>query len=292
MARPLRIEFAGAVYHITARGDRQQLIACDDEERLTFQRVLAESIERYRWRCHSYVLLNDHYHLLLETPAPNLSQGMRHLNSVYTQAINRYRGESGHLFQGRFRAILVDSRVWLPDLACHLARNPLRCGIVDDVAVWPWGSYPTLAGVAPKPKWLTIDPLLQRFAADRAEGQRRFSAAVAADQGAAIWQQLRQQIYLGDDAFIEQMQRHMQPPRDRRTIPQQQWRPPVPPLATIAANHPQRNAAMVAAYASGGYSYREIADHFGVHLSTVGRIVRSALLAAADGSVTYNPRQK
>ena len=102
MARPLRIEFAGALYHNTSRGDRREAIYEDDEDREAFLRVVAEVVERYHWVCYGFCLKTNHYHLLVETREGNLSQGMRHLNGVYTQASNLRHRRVGHLCQGRF----------------------------------------------------------------------------------------------------------------------------------------------------------------------------------------------
>jgi REP element-mobilizing transposase RayT len=109
MARPLRIEFPGAYYHVTARGDRREPIYEDDADRSAFLAVLADVIERFEWRCHAYCLMTNHYHLFVETLHANLSKGMRQLNGVFTQWSNRRHERGGHLFQGRYKAILVDS---------------------------------------------------------------------------------------------------------------------------------------------------------------------------------------
>ncbi len=114
MARPLRIEFSGALYHVTSRGDRREAIFEDGEDRLIFLYTLAEVVERFHWLCHAHCLMTNHYHLLVETPDGNPAKGMRHLNGVYTQATNRRHTRMGHLFQGRFPGILVDKdRYWL-----------------------------------------------------------------------------------------------------------------------------------------------------------------------------------
>jgi REP element-mobilizing transposase RayT len=107
MARPLRIEFPGAIYHITSRGNAQAAIFADDRVREELLGVLGDAVSRFHWLCHAYCLMDNHYHLLIETPEPNLSLGMRQLNGVYTQRFNRRHGRVGHLFQGRFKAILV-----------------------------------------------------------------------------------------------------------------------------------------------------------------------------------------
>ena len=156
MARPLRIEFAGALYHITSRGDRREAIYDDDVDREVFVGVLAEAIERYNWVCHGFCLMTNHYHLLIETVEGNLSQGMRHLNGVYTQASNRRHKRNGHLFQGRFKGILVDKDAYLLELSRYVVLNPVRASMVDSPEKWHWSSYKMMIGYAPVPKWLVI----------------------------------------------------------------------------------------------------------------------------------------
>ena len=108
MARPLRIEFEGALYHVTSRGNKKEAIYLDDMDRLIFLEVLSDVCQRYNWVCHAYCLMTNHYHLLIETPDANLSVGMRHLNGVYTQKFNFHHGRVGHVYQGRYKGILVE----------------------------------------------------------------------------------------------------------------------------------------------------------------------------------------
>ena len=110
MARPLRIEYPGAVYHVTSRGNARRKIYLDDDDREMFLATLAWVGERFGWICHAYCLMGNHFHLLIETPNPNLSLGMRQLNGVYTQRFNRRHKKAGHLFQGRFKAIFIASK--------------------------------------------------------------------------------------------------------------------------------------------------------------------------------------
>jgi REP element-mobilizing transposase RayT len=279
MARPLRIEFPGAVYHLTSRGDRQEAIFEGTEDREAFLDVLAEVVERYHWVCHAFCLMTNHYHLVVETVEGNLSQGMRHLNGVYTQASNRRHKRSGHLFQGRFKGILVDKDAYLLELSRYVVLNPVRAGMVETPAQWPWSSYRAVMGKAPVPKWLSVDGLLSQFGSDRAVARahyRRFVLAGVRQRG-SLWEGLRQQIYLGDEAFVARMQAQAKIKGDAASVPQVQRRVAAPELAEISAAHPDRNGAIVAAYTSGAYSYREIAEHFGIHLATVGRIVRKAM---------------
>ena len=142
MARPLRLEFPGAVYHVTSRGNARAAIFLDDEDRPIFLGVLGAVVARFGWLCHAYCLMDNHYHLLLETPDPNLSRGMRQLNGVYTQRFNRRHGRVGHVLQGRFKAILVDRDGYLLELARYLVLNPVRAGRVKDP-----GRYSTVSKV-------------------------------------------------------------------------------------------------------------------------------------------------
>lgn len=277
MARPLRIEFAGALYHLTSRGDRREAIFEDDADREAFLGVLAEVVERYHWICHAFCLMTNHYHLVVETMDGNLSQGMRQLNGVYTQASNRRHSRLGHLFQGRFKGILVDKDAYLLELSRYVVLNPVRARMVGLPEQWPWSSYRALLGEAPVPSWLAVDGLLSQFGSDRAEARQHYRRFVLDGMGRDLWEGLRQQIYLGDDTFVERMQAKAKVQGDLLSVPQIQRRPPAPALAAISARHAARNAAILAAYATGAYSYREIAEHFGIHLATVGRIVRRSM---------------
>lgn len=279
MARPLRIEFSGALYHVTSRGDRREDIFEDDDERLTFLKVLAEVVERYNWLCHAYCLMSNHYHLVVETPDGNLSKGMRQLNGMYTQASNRRHKQVGHLFQGRFKGILVDKDSYLLELSRYVVLNPVRAGMVKAPQEYEWSSYRAMVGEAPGPRWLTTDGLLSQFGKRRSEARRRYSRFVHEGIGkGSIWAELHQQIYLGDEKFVERMQKKARVQGDELTIPRSQRRAPPPLIAEIEGRHSERDDAIVAAYSTGAYSYREIAEHFGLHLATVGRIIRKRML--------------
>jgi REP element-mobilizing transposase RayT len=283
MSRPLRIEFAGALYHVTARGNRREAIYEDDADRRLFLDVLGDVVERFNWLCHAYCLMTNHYHLMVETPDGNLAKGMRQLNGVYTQKINRRHRRSGHVFQGRYTAVLVDADAHLLELARYVVLNPVRAGMVDAPRAWRWSSYRATAGGAKAPSWLAADALLARFADDRAAAVRRYRRFVAEGGNAdSIWTKLNRQVFLGDDGFVARMQalrRHGSPdmaiPPDT-AIPRAQQRPPAPPLDAFASRYPDRDAAIAAAHATGAYSYQQIAEVFGLHFTTVGRIVRAA----------------
>ena len=130
MARPLRLEFAGALYHITSRGDRREAIYEDDADRHMFLSLLDQVCEAHNWLCHAYCLMGNHYHIIIETPNANLSKGMRQLNGMYTQRFNHKHGKVGHVFQGRYKAILVEKQAYLLELARYIVLNPVRAGMV------------------------------------------------------------------------------------------------------------------------------------------------------------------
>src|SRR4030042_35639 len=146
MARPLRIEFPGALYHVTARGNARQDIFLDDDDRLLFCSVLERVVSRFHLLLHAYCLMNNHYHLLVETPEGNLSKGMRQINGVYTQQLNRRYNRVGHVLQGRYKAILVDKDNYLLELSRYVVLNPVRAGLVKQPSRWAWSSYHAMVG--------------------------------------------------------------------------------------------------------------------------------------------------
>ena len=155
MARPLRIEYPDALYHVTSRGNRQEDIYLDDQDRNAFLKTLSRVCDRFNWVCHSYCLMSNHYHLMIETPEANLSEGMRQLNGVYTQTLNRNHSRVGHVFQGRYKAILVQKDSYLLELSRYIVLNPVRASMVHSAKDWRWSSYQSTAGLVATPNWLT-----------------------------------------------------------------------------------------------------------------------------------------
>ena len=271
----MRIEFSGAKYHVTSRGDRREAIYEDDADRLAFLGVLGDTARDFNWLIHAYCLMGNHYHLVVETPDGILSKGMRQLNGVFTQMSNRRHRRGGHLFQGRYQAILVDQGSYLLELTRYVVRNPVRAGLVRDAGDWTWSSYLAMLGAEPAPKWLAIDGLLAQFATRRADAIRRYAKFVAAGVDAEpIWKHLNRQMFLGDDRFVARMQKRGAKASHDVSIPKAQRRARAPELSVIAARHRSKEAVMVAAHATGQYSYQQIAEYLGVHFTTVGRAVR------------------
>jgi REP element-mobilizing transposase RayT len=277
MSRPLRIEFAGALYHVTSRGDRREPIYEDDQDRKSFLAILSDVMAQMHWLCHAYCLMTNHYHLLIETPDANLAKGMRQLNGIFTQASNRRHRRGGHLFQGRYKAIMVDKDSYLLELARYIVLNPVRAGMVALPSDWPWSSFRAMAGLESAPAWLETEGVLALFGEDRSSTQQRFGEFVMAGRNAASpWEKLKGQIYLGDDKFVKRVQGSARQGKEDIHIPKSQRRAPPPTLDTIVSGHADRNQAIVAAHATGAYSYQQIGDFFGVHFTTVGKIVRKA----------------
>jgi len=274
MARPLRIELPGGIYHVTSRGDRREPIYLGDADRVAWLELLGEVCELHNWRCHGYCLMGNHYHFVVETPDANLSAGMRQLNGVYTQGFNRRHALSGHLFQGRFKAILVDRDAYLMALSRYVVLNPVRAGLTTHAGDWPWSSYRAMVGLAPAPVWLETDWVLAQFGHERAWAQQRFADFVAEGIGQPpVWDGLRHQVFLGDDVFVERVTRALPAYARSREIPRAQRRATAPTLVEFAQRYPRREA-MARAFQTGAYTLLEIGRHFGVHYSTVSRNVR------------------
>ncbi|HDY83266.1 MAG TPA: transposase [Halieaceae bacterium] len=277
MTRPLRIEFDGALYHVTSRGDRKEAIYDDTRDREQFLQILGDVIDNYNWICPAYCLMGNHYHLLIETPDANLSKGMRQLNGVYTQASNRRHGRVGHLFQGRYKAILVDRDAYFLELSRYVVLNPVRAGLVKLPVDWRWSSYRATLDTSITPAWLYTDSLLRRFGRARPEAIRRYARFVAEGVGGeSIWRELNRQIYLGDDDFVGTMQGSDAATLVVTGVPKVQKCHPPPSIEQLASGFTGRDQGILAAYSTGAYSYHQIAQYFGLHYTTVGRIVRKA----------------
>ncbi|MDQ7005515.1 MAG: transposase [Ghiorsea sp.] len=275
MARSIRIEYTDAIYHVTSRGNAQADIYLDDSDRLLFLETFAQVVQRFGWLCHGYCLMDNHYHLLIQTPQANLSKGMRHLNGVYTQRFNRKHRRVGHVFQGRYKAIVVERDSYLLELCRYIVRNPVAAHMVEQVGDWSWSSYQATAGLKTPPPWLYVDWILSQFGSTSGECRAHYKKFVADGVGQkSVWEGLSQQIYLGADDFIDQVKSNLTVDRDLSEIPKMQWKPAAKPLQAYEAETDRRHEAMAMAYLEGGYSMKVIADHFGVHYATVSRAVK------------------
>jgi putative transposase len=283
MARPLRIEFPGAVYHVTSRGDRREPIFEDDEDRINLLSVVAHTMTRFDATVLAYCLMDNHYHFVIHTRLANLSQLMRQLNGVYTQTYNRRHRKVGHLFQGRFKGILVDRDAYLLEVCRYVDLNPVRARMVRDPAKWRWSSYAAHMGVKVAPDWLDTAAvhgyLLGREAkssADKRKAGLRYAAHVAAGKDVKLWDEaLAQQIYLGDQEFVERMQALVDPVRAAaKDIPKRQRRATAKPIQYYLDRASERDAGIHAAAAEGQHSLTDIAKVVALSITRVSRIVR------------------
>lgn len=271
MARPLRLEYAGALYYSTARGNACQDIFLDDEDRRRFLGVLERVVARFHLVLHASCLMSNHYHLLEETPEANLSTAMRQLNGVYAQAFTRGHDRVGHFLQGRFRAIVVEQDSYLLELARHVVLNPVRARLTRKPETYAWSSYRAIAGLTPVPSYLTVEWLLSQFGRQRAAAERKYLAFVAAGIGQdAPWEQVRGQVLLGREIFVESLLSHLQDKQALTEIPRAQRFAASPTLgqlfsARLRANRVQRDAVIRRAYLDHGYSLSEIGRTVGVH---------------------------
>lgn len=277
MSRPLRLEFAGALYHVTSRGNARQEIYSNESDFELFLNVLNDVCKQYNWTIHAYCLMNNHYHLLLETPDGNLSKGMRQLNGVFTQSINRKHTRVGHLFQGRYKSILVDKDAYLLELCRYIVLNPVRAKMVNTPDDWLWSSWHYTVGKLPSPDWLATDALLSYFNKKRTVAVAKYIHFVEGGVNKTIWDNLQHQIFLGDDAFIEKhqlMQALLE--GDVSEIPFKQRS--ITPLSMNCYDEQSktRNEAIIKSYQSGGYTMKEIGKYFKLHYSVVSRIIATS----------------
>jgi putative transposase len=277
MSRPLRLELAGGFYHITSRGDRREDIYLEETDRNKWLELLGQVCQRYNWRCHAYCLMTNHYHIVVETIEGNLSQGMRQLNGVYTQYFNHSHQRVGHVFQGRYKGILVDKDSYLIELTRYVVLNPVRAHMVSHENDWPWSSYHSMIGAQSAPDWLETDCLLSQFSVHRNRAIVLYKDYVRVGVGQpCIWSDLTQQIYLGDEHFLKAMQKAMDQQADLSEIPRAQRRQPAKSLQFYEEKYFDRDQGMVEAYRTGDYTMKDIANYFKVHYSTVSRAIKKA----------------
>lgn len=281
MARPRRFELAGALYYVTSRGAAGADIFRCAEDRQRWLTTLAQVCARFNWTCHAYCQLTNYYELLIKTPDANLSAGMRQLNGVYTQGFNRVHALGGPVFQGRFKAVLVEQEGFLLAVAREVVLSPLRAKRVRRLEQWPWSSYLATCGQGPQPTWLDSRLILAQFGQQRARALAKYLAFVQEGRDApSVWSQVQQQIYLGSATFVEKSRAGLAQKPAVTVVPPRQRRALTRALGEYAQAH-ERDTAIALAYLSGNYTLAVLAAHFGVHYSTVSRLATLHEAAAA-----------
>ena len=219
MARQLRLEYAGAIYHVMNRGDRQEAIFLDAEDRRRFLKTLGEACEKAGWQVHAYCLMGNHFHLVVETPQPTLVAGMKWFLGTYTQRFNARHRMRGHLFAGRYKSLLVDGSddIYLRVVCDYVHLNPVRAGLVgveEKMADYAWSSFPQyLKPPRKRPGWLRVDRVLGEWGIrrDNVAGRREFGdlmevrRRVEGHADEKLWSGIRRGWRFGAEDFLERL---------------------------------------------------------------------------------------
>lgn len=276
MARRPRLQYRGAIYHVMARGNRKSAIFAHDHDRERFLDIVGTAAERYEIRSPAFCLMGNHYHLAVDTPRGNLSAAMRYINGVYAQYSNRRHQQTGHVFEGRFTSVLVENDVYLRNLVAYIVLNPVKAGLVKNVAEWKWSSYAATAGLSAAPPFLTLDWMEWLFESRcRRDSQRKYCDLVGASPE---WEPefSVEGLLVGSPSFEGRVRSHIGAtlyqialPRVYRSI----GRPPLVELFTTVGNREQRSAIIQRAHVVHGYRLSEIARFLGLHPNSVSRLL-------------------
>lgn len=201
MTRPLRIEYEGAFYHVLSRGNERKKIFWDDKDHLLFKEILGEMSARFSVDIFAYVLMSNHYHLLIRTNRPNISKSMQWLGLTYTRRFNLKYSRSGHLFQGRFKSFLIENDEYLLMLSCYIHRNPLRAGIVKRLIDYPWSSYSNYAYGKPSPGWLKVNVLLSQCSGKNKNSEYKKMVQNYSKEEKGIWEDFHYGLLFGSREF-------------------------------------------------------------------------------------------
>ncbi len=280
MARPLRIEYPGALYHVTARGNERRDIFTSNHDRNQFLHVLGKIVESYGWICHAYCLMDNHYHLLIETPDANLSKGMRDLNGIYSQRFNRIHNRDGHVFQGRFKSFVIEKDSYLQEVARYTVLNPVRAEMVEKPGQWKWSSYRATMGLCRPIKALDVNSILRHFSDDQLEARRKYKDYIKEGiGGASPFDKAVEGNVLGLEPFSDLVLAMTPDIGDLTEVPMSErivGRPTLDAMLNSSMSKGDRNSAIVIAHLRGGYTQKEIADFVNIHYSTVSKIIANS----------------
>jgi len=280
MSRPPRIEYPGACYYLTGRALQGRKAFEDDLDYRTFEQVLSSVVHRFNWLLQSYVLMPDHYHLVVEVPEANLSKGMRQLNGVYTQHANRRHNSEGPLFHGRFKSILFEKESFLLPICRHAALNPNRLGLTKEPSTYEQSSYGALIGQKPMPDMLHPDDLYQQLSKKPKLAQAALRAFVETDQVfESPLNDRAHQVLLGTDAFVDRMQSLLLNSAKAKQAPKLAGRRKslrVLFRGMHQMSRTERNHRITLAHLEYNYTLAEIGQHLGLHYTTVSKVVNAS----------------
>ncbi len=299
MSRPLRIEFDGAYYHVLSRGNNHCPIFNTENDYNTFIELLEEFADRFLITLFAYVLMGNHYHLLLRTNHANLSKAMQWLGTTYTRRFNIKNKQSGHLFQGRFKSILVENTAYFLTLSCYIHRNPLRARMVKRLIDYKWSSYPYYAYPGKQPSWLDTGQILSQVG----QGKERHSlyrkkVQAYSEEKESVWEQVKFGFLFGSQPFADSIRNKYLPGGPDEELPQlNRMLKSCPPGMLIeqaaqalnfdieyfrhacrltGADLDKRDALVILLWEIGRYSNREIGELLGLtHSSVSKRLTRA-----------------
>jgi REP element-mobilizing transposase RayT len=297
MSRAWRIEYEGALYHLLSRGNERRDIFKDDRDRSIFLDTIDEFSERFEINVFAFVLMHNHYHLLVRTLHANLKKAMHWFGTTYTQRFNKRHSRSGHLFQGRYKSIIVQNDAYLLQLSCYIHRNPLRAGVVERLADYRWSSYLAYAYGRKAPEWLSTELILSQFASQDRHKHYRKKVQKYAKEEKRLWEDLRHGLFLGSERFVERIRTQHLTSEPEMGIPQQiQTAKPSDPVNMLrsaehalkcdvqrfvqasrvsGAEKDKRDLMIYLLWKAGGLSNDQIGQLFGVSFSAVSHAVRS-----------------
>jgi REP element-mobilizing transposase RayT len=298
MARPLRIQYPGALYHVTNRGNERKPIFKDDTDRLKFLEILSGSIATYSTKLYSFVLMTNHFHLLVETPLANLSEFMRHFNITYTSAFNRRHKRAGHLYQGRYKSILVDRDEYLSMVSRYIHLNPAKVGSIKQKPIkeqlsylwtYKWSSLPGCITVRNRFAFVDYEIVLEEYGGDTLSGRSRYKKQIITDllEGLPIKEKVVGQSLLGEESFVTWVKESfIEKEKDRERPAMAEVKrflvkdeilnalsevSGVPVKDILSQSGPLRHIAMDLMFRRGGLTNPEIGKLMGIDYSTVSQ---------------------
>ncbi len=279
MARPLRIQYPGAMYHIISRGIGRMTIFHNEKDWKKFIQFMERVIQQHNWICHAYCLMGTHYHIFLETPDANMIVGMKYLNQLYSQFYNWKYRRVGPVLQGRYKSWLVEREEKFLDNCRYIVNNPVDAEMVEHPSEWPWSSFRATRGIEKTPGYLETDFLLRHFSSSRKKAQQMYEDFVLAGIGMdSPLKEAKNQIFLGSDSFIAEAMQHADCTGMLIDIPKTQKLAARPTLGGIFGNSNQtskklRNSRIKKAFEKHQYTLREIGQHLQLHPDYLSRLM-------------------